>query len=372
MKKLLLALTFLTGVFAVNAQKAAWKSGILVDDFIYDTAAFPQCHSATIEETTQGMVAAFFGGTREGHPDVEIYLSHYKKGIWSKPKSVANGILSDTLRKACYNPVLFQVENGPLLLFYKIGNRVSDWKGYMKRSTDGGYTWGPQENLPEGYLGPIKNKPFMINGELYCPSSTEVGGWKFHFEITPDLGKTWRRIGPINDGKEILCIQPSILFHKKGVLQVLGRTRNRQIAQAWSQDNGRTWGPVTLTDMPNNNSGTDAVTLKDGRHLLVYNHVRVPDSIPNPKGPRTPLNLAISKDGKNWEAALVLENSPISQYSYPTIMQAKDGKVHIVYTWRRLSVKHVIIDVNELKTKKIKNGQWPGGNNVVGVVTLDP
>lgn len=114
--------------------------------------------------------------------------------------------------------------------------------------------------------------------------------------------------------------------------------------------------------LPNNNSGTDAVTLQDGTQLLVYNHVKPDPSLPRGKGPRTPLNVAISKDGKNWQAVLVLEDSPISQYSYPSVIQTKDGLVHVVYTWRRERVKHVIIDPSKLEGKPIVNEQWPDGN----------
>jgi len=122
-------------------------------------------------------------------------------------------------------------------------------------------------------------------------------------------------------------------------------------------DNGVTWSPLVKTDLPNNNSGTDAVTLKDGRQLLVYNHVLPPGK--EVKGARTPLNVAISPDGKKWYAALILEDSPISQYSYPAVIQTSDGLVHFVYTWRRQRIKHVVVDPSKLKLVEIKNGEWP-------------
>jgi alpha-L-rhamnosidase len=109
--------------------------------------------------------------------------------------------------------------------------------------------------------------------------------------------------------------------------------------------------------MPNNNSGTDAVTLLDGRQLLAYNHVKTPEQ--EKKGSRTPLNVAISKDGKNWDAALILEDSPVSQYSYPSVIQTADGMVHVVYTWRRERIKYVKIDPSRLKTKAIIDEKWP-------------
>jgi alpha-L-rhamnosidase len=344
----------------MHAQKNPWKKGILVDEFIYDTAPFPSCHAATIAETPEGLVAAWFGGTREGHPDVEIWTSRLVNDHWTKPVSVANGIVNDTLRYPCYNPVLYQAPHGKLFLFYKIGPRPAKWKGWVKTSTDNGRTWSEAEALPEGFIGPVKDKPVMLsNGILLSPSSTENDGWKVHFEASADTGKTWTMIGPINDGKTVSAIQPAILIHKNGDLQALARSKVRAILDTWSHDNGKTWTPLTPMALPNNNSGLDAVTLKDGRFLLVYNHVLPPADAKNGKGARTPLNLAWSKDGKTWYAAAILEDSPISQYSYPSIIQGYDGMVHIVYTWRRQKIKYVKVDPSKLIGKKIIDGKWP-------------
>lgn len=344
--------------FAATAQE--FKKGILVDEFIYTEASFPSAHASTIAKTPAGLIAAWFGGTREGAKDVCIWASRLEKNKWTAPYMIADGIMNDTLRYACYNPVLYQVPGGELLLFYKIGPNVAGWTGWLKRSKDQGKTWSEREALPAGFLGPIKNKPLLIDGRLICPSSTERNGWKVHFEMTSDWGMTWTKTDSINDGKIVSAIQPSILTYANGDLQVLCRSKNRTVNESWSYDRGKTWSPMTASALPNNNSGTDAVTLKDGRQLLVYNHVKPEPELPNGKGPRTPLNVAISKDGKNWEAALVLEDSPISQYSYPSVIQTDDGMVHIVYTWRRERIKYVKIDPSKLKTKPIVNEQWPG------------
>ena len=345
-------------------------SKVVVQEYVYTKADFPQCHSATIVETTKGdLLTAFFGGTREGHPDVCIYVSRKDKGSesWTAPKLAADGIQEDGSRKACYNPVLFQQPDGPLWLFYKVGNRVSDWKGYVKFSNDGGHSWSKAFDLPEGYLGPVKNKIELVGDKMIAASSTEGNGWKVHFEIAEDGGRRYRKVGPIAAEKAIpthlqlptgapasgvdieggdnaasstvQAIQPSILKHKDGRLQILCRTRNGRVATSWSTDEGESWSPLTLTDVPNNNSGTDAVSLANGKHLLVYNAVATKPG--EKKGPRTPLNVATSNDGLNWKMIHTLEDSPISQYSYPSVIQTKDGYVHIVYTWRRERIKYV-------------------------------
>jgi alpha-L-rhamnosidase len=326
--------------------------------FIYEQAPFPECHAATIAETPGGLVTAWFGGTKERNPDVCIYVSRKGKGQhgWTIPVNVANGILNDTLRYACWNPVLYQIPGGELLLFYKIGPSPSQWKGWLIRSRDGGITWSAPKALPEGFLGPVKNKPVLLDdGVLICPVSTEGHGWKVHFELTADGGETWKMSQA--PGGTLQAIQPSILFHKDGSLQVLCRSQNRAILESWSKDKGRTWSPLTPTSLPNNNSGTDAVTLADGRQLLVYNHVLPPPG--KSKGQRSPLNVAISPDGKEWYAAVVLENDTLGQYSYPSVIQSSDGMVHIVYTWRRKKIKYVTLDPSKLKLEKIIDGVWP-------------
>jgi predicted neuraminidase len=365
-----------TGVTGISNSALLSQPGFLKSEFIYETAPFPQCHASTIVETRQGLVAAWFGGTRERNPDVCIYVSRLPGTVtplrsprdavtygiskarldshWTTPQQVADGIQSPTNRLPCWNPVLFQPKNGPLLLFYKIGPKPAEWWGMLITSKDGGRTWSKPVRLPQGILGPIKNKPVQLaNGDILCPTSTEgEGGWHVHFERTRDLGRTWTATPPINDSKEISAIQPSILFHKDGSLQALGRTKQGKIFDAWSKDSGLTWSRMTLSELPNPNSGTDAVTLRDGRQLLVYNHNG------QPKG-RTPLNVAISQDGKTWQAALVVENLTGTQFSYPAVIQTSDGLVHITYTWKRLRVGHVVIDPAKLKLRPIVNGEWP-------------
>lgn len=349
-------------------EKKTWKEGILVDEFIYDKAPYPSCHAVTIVEATNGdLVSAWFGGSHERHPDVCIYSAIKPKGSdkWGDPIKVADGVMKDGTRFPTWNPVLYQIPGGDLMLFYKIGPKPSEWWGVYRTSADGGKTWSDKIDMPsKDFLGPIKNKPVLLsNGTLLLPSSTEGNGWHLRMESTPDFGKTWVLGDTISRGKQkINAIQPSILFHKDGSIQAIGRTKNRAIFSTFSKDNGKTWSDLELIGLPNNNSGTDAVTLKNGKHLLVYNHVLPPGN--ETKGPRTPLNLSISDDGINWNAALVLEDSKISQYSYPSIIQSSDGMVHIVYTWRRQKLKYVKIDPSKLVTIPIKNGIWPGQEGV--------
>lgn len=306
-------------------------------EFIYETAPYPSCHASTIEETPGGLVGAWFGGKHEKNPDVGIWFSHYANGKWETPVEIANGIQPDGKRYPLWNPVLYQVPGKELILFYKDGPAPDKWWGMLKRSFDGGKTWSKAEKLPKDIYGPIKNKAVLLkDGTLLCPSSSEDNDWKLHMEFTRDQGKTWSRTGPLNDGVTTSAIQPSILFLPDGRLQLVCRSENGFVLQAFSSDLGRTWSGLEPSTLLNPNSGIDAVTLKDGRHVIVYNPVK--------KG-RSPISVAISSDGKTWKDIATLENEPGEEFSYPAVIQAKDGKVHITYTWKRKKIKHVILSL---------------------------
>lgn len=319
-------------VWAFSAQAQIEKSA-----FIYETAPYPSCHASTIEETPSGLVAAWFGGKHEKNPDVGIWFSQYVNGKWDTPVEVANGVQGDGRRYPLWNPVLFQVPGKELILFYKEGPAPDAWWGMLKRSFDGGKTWSAAEKLPKDIYGPVKNKAVLLkDGTLLCPSSSEDNDWRLHMEFTRDGGKTWSRTGPLNDGVTTSAIQPSILFLPDGRLQLVCRSENGFILQAFSSDLGRTWTALEPSTLVNPNSGIDAVTLKDGRHVIVYNPVK--------KG-RSPISVAISSDGKTWKDIATLENEPGEEFSYPAVIQTKDGKVHITYTWKRKKIKHVILSL---------------------------
>ena len=370
-------------------------------EFLYKDAPFPSCHSATIVETKKGdLVATYFGGTKERNPDVCIWVSRKPKGAkdWTPPVMVADGVElqplqpspelkmsqvstpakpffnaqfcpltqwtgnfgamaidSDIYREACWNPVLFETPDGLLHLYFKIGPNVAGWKGWHITSKDGGKTWSRREQLPDSIYGPIKNKPVIVNladvgtghvparnndgVRIISPTSDERNGWKCYFELSDDLGKTWRRTAFVETDSGVLAIQPTIIQLPDGRLEALCRTRSRHIGVTFSSDKGETWSKMQLIDTPNNNSGIDAVTLRDGTFALICNDWPIePDK---QKGARTPLSILRSEDGLHWQHWVTLEDSPISQYSYPSIIQTSDGHLHAIYTWRRQRIKHV-------------------------------
>jgi predicted neuraminidase len=335
--KAVFGIFLLSTLHCVGQIKFQKQSG----ELIFNSPPFPQCHASTIVEVSPGkFLSAAFGGPHENDKNVCIWLSTNEKGQWSKPLMVADGVINDTLRYACWNPVLFKTREGKLFLFYKVGPSPGLWWGMFRTSMNDGKTWTHPERLPDGILGPIKNKPVQLaNGTILSPSSTELNGnWKVHIEKSTDLGKTWQVI-PVDLQTEFNVIQPSILVHPDNTLQILCRSKSNIIVQAYSNNNGDSWGIFTKTNLLNPNSGIDAVTLKNGWHLLVYN-----PTVEGKNG-RAKLNVAVSKDGSNWTDAVILENEEQGEFSYPAVIQAKDGKVHITYTYNRVNIKHVVLDM---------------------------
>lgn len=308
----------------------------VLSEFLFAEAPFPSCHASTIVETSSGtLLAAWFGGSREGANDVRIYVSRRSESSWTPPVAVARGAEGES----SYNPVLFQPNRGPLMLFYKAGTEPRKWRGMITTSEDDGRTWSTARRLPDGILGPIKNKPIELDdGTILCGSSEEARGWTVHFEWTTDLGLTWHRTGPINEPGTVSAIQPSLLKGAGSRIVAVGRTRQSRVFFAKSEDGGKTWGRMSLLKLKIPDSGIDAVALSDGRYLLAYN-----DS----EHARTPLCLALSSNGMEWQKVLTLESEP-GEYSYPAVIQTRDGLVHITYTWNRTRIRHVVVDPRAL------------------------
>ncbi len=337
---------FLALPFALVAA----SPGEVLREFVYDSAPFPECHASTIAETPGGLVASWFGGTREKHPDVGIWVARHDAGHWSVPEEVANGVQSDGRRLPCWNPVLHAARSGELLLFYKVGPSPDTWWGLLRTSRDNGRTWSAPIHFPRDILGPVRNHPVELgDGTLLCGSSTEDGGWKVHFERTKDNGRNWERSPSVPDPLHGELIQPALAVLGPDRVAAFCRSRHGAIYRTDTHDGGKSWSEPRPTSLPNPNSGIDAVTLRDGRILLVYNHTG------GLWGRRSPLNVALSKDGDTWEAAAVLEDEPQREFSYPAVIQTTDGLVHVAYTWKRKRIRHVVLDPSKLEPHPIRD-----------------
>lgn len=330
-------------------------------EFIFTSAPFASCHASTVAELRDGdLMAAWFGGSAEGRPDVAIWSSRRHAGQWSPPAELARE--PDI---AAYNPVLFYSRDQRLWLYYKFGPSPDRWTAARRWSTDDGKSWSDVEHLPAGLYGPIRAKPLVLpDGTIVSGTSVEsYRSWACWIERSTDNGRTWKKSGPITvraaanspaapDAPPATVpgsgewsrtegiIQPSVISLGQAHLRLYARStaRTGRICIADSNDNGITWTQARPLDVPNPNSGIDAVALRDGRVVLVYNHTT---------SGRTPLNLAVSKDGEHFRMFDVLEDQP-GEYSYPAMIQAKNGDLLITYTWQRKRIRFVRFPLAEI------------------------
>jgi predicted neuraminidase len=320
-------------------------------------------HAATIVETPgNNLLAAWFGGTYEGHPDTSIWMVRQEHGRWGDAYQIA-----DVPGVAMFNPVLFRDRQDTLWLFYKVGPSVPTWSGFYMTSRDDGRSWSEPAMLPAGLIGPAKNKPITLsNGDIICGSSRETWqNWSCWVEASSDGGVTWALRGPlaianarlstdtaisatwdVKRGALVLpesfegVIQPTIWEYAPGQLKMLMRSTRAVgvLCTSTSTNFGRTWSAVTRTTVPNPNSSVDAIRV-GGRVIIACNPTR--------EG-RSPLSLLMSDDnGVSWPYRCDLETEP-GEYSYPALIQTNDGLLHIVYTYRRICIRHVTISVAEL------------------------
>ncbi|MBQ7301117.1 MAG: exo-alpha-sialidase [Clostridia bacterium] len=313
---------------------------LLKKEFIYDPKTpvnIPSCHAATLSKTDYGILAAWFGGTHEGHNDVQIYVArrYDADGTWSAPQCV-----STVEPIPNWNPVLY--DNGEeILLYYKRSKNIDSWNTMFTTSRDGGYTWSEPRRLCEHDVdgrGPVKNKPIRLsNGTILAGASFEQGPWRCFCDISADNGYTWEETPfipvPTEDTE---VIQPSLWEDDRGV-HMLVRSKNKKIFRSDSTDFGKTWCTFYDSGLPNNNSGLDLVKVSDNRIILCCNPVT--------EG-RTPLSLFESTDsGDTFVRLIDLETEP-GEYSYPAVIT--DGKyLYGAYTWKREKMVFFRCDLSE-------------------------
>jgi predicted neuraminidase len=309
-------------------------------EFISENFPTPSNHASTVVEAADGSLqSAWFGGTAEGRLDVVIWHSRWETNGWTRPTIVARGEEDGDQPYPCWNPVLFQLRNGPLVLFYKVGPKPWSWWGRYRLSFDHGRSWSPSQRISGPLVGPVRNKPIQLaDGTLLCGSSDESSGWRVHIETVQGLGTIrpfWKSTGDLNYAIDFGAIQPTVIPWSDQRIQILCRTRQQVITECWSSDAGKTWSTMKKTSLPNPNSAIDAVRLSNGKAVLIHN--------PKPDA-RTPLIASFSVDGTQWTPAVTLENEPGAELSYPAVIQTSDGLIHVTYTWKREKIRHVVLD----------------------------
>jgi uncharacterized protein (TIGR02145 family) len=308
-------------------------------EFLFgDDQPYPECHASTLLQLKDGKyLAAWFGGTKEKHDDVGIWMTKGTPGNWGKTIEVAK-IRND----AHWNPVLFKAPGGKIFLYFKVGKQIPGWTTWVKTSDDEGESWSEATELVKGDTtggrGPVRCKPIILsNGTWLAGASHEKGLWNTFIDRSEDHGKTWQPTPYIQLNREEITgkgiIQPTLWESSPGIVHALIRSTASIIYRSDSKDYGKTWSPVYKTSLPNPNSGIDVVRLPDGTLLLAYNPTGAN------WGSRGKLALAISFDnGTTWPKKLELENANIKdEFSYPAIINVGDT-VSLTYTWNRKKI----------------------------------
>ncbi len=328
---------------------AADPAVVLLQEFIEAAPADPEVHASTLVETSPGnFYAAWFGGTMESKPDVSIWGARRTADGWQPAVKLAEGRNPEGEPVPTWNPVLFRLADG-IALFHSAGSLGGGPRvGYLQRSGDGGKTWGRSIRLPAGIRGPDRNRPLRLDDGTVLHPDTDIGS-SSRVVISDGAFSQWEKRPRVGDPEKFGAIQPVLLDHGMGRIQMLCRSPSRRIVTSWSEDGGKNWGPFSATSLTMANSAIDAIRLADGRFVLAYNPTP-PVTDGKSWGSRDHMALAVSRDGLRWEHALDLDTDRIREgYAYPCLVQAESGELHVTYTWGRKRIKHVVIDAKRLR-----------------------
>jgi len=299
-----------------------------------------------------GLAAAWYGGTREGARDVSIFLStrSAEAAAWSRPKVIMDRVLAsrDLSRyiKKVGNPVLFSNPQGRLYLIY-VSITVGGWSGSslnLTWSDDHGQTWGRSRRLT---LSPffniselVRNRPVSLSNHGFAvPIYHEcLGYFPEILWLHPGAAGLKIRFAKTRMDGGASFIQPALaaLDPSNAIAFYRPCGDNRAIGRAVTRDAGLTWSEPQLLSLPNPDAALDALPLSDRRLLLAYNDSPVT---------RENLCLAVSTDrGREWSRVNTLENEPEAEFSYPYMIRTRDGRIHVVYTWDRKRIAHVVFN----------------------------
>ena len=366
---------------------------------ICKTLPTTMCHGSCLTALPNGsLLCVWFGGSREGAADTEIYFSvgrpRYsavnKKKQDSDREHIHDGRVQETLAvscdwtepvcitnmpEACWNPVLL-VQHEHVLLFFKTGNKIADWKTMVMLSRTDPVYWGhPRPLVPgdaTGGRGPVRTKPILLpSGRICAGGSIERGEWQCFCDYSDNFGITWNRtallglnllalnlpeagehgqaepvavseLPPLSaqsfNGRGV--IQP-VIWQEMGRLHMYMRSTEGYIYSSVSDDEGKHWTDPQPTELYNNNSGFDVIRVPGGRLFLACNPVR------GNWGARTPLALFMGReDGSRWEMFLRLEKGK-GEFSYPSLTYAFNG-LWVSYTYNRENIAVAFLTWREI------------------------
>lgn len=319
-------------------------------------------HSSAICALPSGdLMAVWYGGSREGAADVALFTARLPAGggTWTPPITAMDRAMAadelDRMIKKVGNAVVFPDRAGSLWMVY-VSVSLGGWSGSalnVKTSQDEGRTWGESRRLT---LNPFFNLSSLVRNKPIYASDGRIGLPVYHEMALKYPQMLWLTPGPNgtvldyrmrNLSSEIGLIQPALVpLDDDRVLMMLRDQRvGRSLHTAFSDDNGWTWSEAEPSGLPNPDAAVDALRLRDGRILLVYNHA---------DDKRENLRLAISADqGRTWRTSAILEEAADQEFSYPNLVEDQRGRIHLTYTWQRERIKHVTFNLAWLDQRSL-------------------
>ncbi len=313
----------------------------------------PFAHSATaVEAPGGGLLAFWYAGSREGASDSVIYESRFDPvaGRWGEERVVVDRrMLESALQRSVRkigNPTVLRDRADRLWLFF-VSASLGGWAGSavnVMRSEDGGRSWSAPRRL---ITSPFLNVGTLVKGAPFLYDDGSIGLPVYH-ELIGKFGELLR----LDANGRVLAkqrlawgrhsLQPVIVPRSDkealGLMRYAGEPPARVLAFR-TVDGGRTWSAPVKSELPNPNSGIDALRLDASRLLLAFNNREVG---------RDNLSLAYSDDdGRAWRVVHVVEDGAAAgagasaEYSYPWLLGAQDGAIHLLYTVDKRRIRHV-------------------------------
>lgn len=334
-----------------SPRRLAGSRPPLLEQSFASSGITPSVHSATAVELADGRIRAFwYGGTREGARDVEIYssvLDDPKEG-WSPEKPVATR--TETQRdvsryvKKLGNPVVSRDDDGRLWLFF-VSVSIGGWSGSsinVRTSDDDGESWGPVQRL---VTSPFLNISTLVRGPVvnYTDGTRAI---PVYHELLGKFGEwLWlSREGRVLDKARLSwgqsSLQPVVTpldgEHALGLMRKTGSSPPRVLAVE-TRDAGRSWSAPVSTPIANPDAAIAALRTSWGELLIAFNDSELD---------RSELSLAVSdNEGDSWEVVQVLgPPEPVGdaepRFAYPWLLESADGDIHLFYTWNRTRIVH--------------------------------
>jgi predicted neuraminidase len=335
--------------FADSPDAPYYSEGFASSAPTLSSASTLKVHAATITATENELIACWYGGTREGAHDVQVFQASFANNNWSNAHAVVGPekVQSDLSRyvRKVGNPAVFYWPDGRTWLFF-VSVSVGGWGGSsinLLESEDGGRTWGKVRRL---ITSPFLNLSTLVRNSPVIYTDGSIGLPVYH-EFLGKFGEILR-IDPngrilgkvrLSMGKHSLqpVIVPTSQTMAIGLMRYAG-TPPMRLLQFKTTDGGVSWSTPSKLAVQNPNSSVDAIHIGDGRILAAINNTTMS---------RASLHLAISSQGQHWNIFHELEAedvSPVShayEFSYPSITRDKDGMFHLLYSWNLSHIKHV-------------------------------